>query len=145
MRVAPPDSPTRNSPGRRRIEATMNRSKAVAASIFAAGAIIVASAALPARSETIYYQFPALPGPVANCQWFDDSINDRSTDSIVRQTDLLYNRVALVPNTTVAVTGSAPTQKGSQVVQFDVAGRLLCAEATVMNPELPEPSPSPPG
>ncbi|HEY1429787.1 MAG TPA: hypothetical protein VGF18_09450 [Candidatus Tumulicola sp.] len=107
--------------------------------------IALGLATLPARSETIYFQFPALPGPVANCQWFDDNINDRSTDSIVRQTDLIYNRLALTPNTNVAITGSATTQKGEQVVQFDVAGRLLCAEATVMHPEVPEPSPSPPG
>jgi hypothetical protein len=108
-------------------------------------AVILALVALPARSETIYYQFPALPGPVANCQWFDDNINDRTTDSLVRQTDLIYNRLALVPNSTVTATGSATTQKGTQVVQFDVAGRLLCAEATVIHPDLTEPSPSPPG
>jgi hypothetical protein len=109
------------------------------------GGALLALATQPARSETIYYEFAALPGPVANCQWFDDNINDRSTDSIVRQTDLIYNREALTPNTSVSITGSAPTLKGSQVVQFDVAGRLLCAEATVIHPEVPEPSPSPPG
>jgi hypothetical protein len=114
------------------------------AAIFLSAAVL-GIAALPARSETIYYQFPALPGPVANCQWFDDNINDRTTDSLVRQTDLIYNRLALVPNSTVTVTGSATTQKGTQVVQFDVAGRLLCAEATVIHPDLTEPSPSPPG
>jgi hypothetical protein len=114
------------------------------AAIFLSAAVL-GIAALPARSETIYYQFPALPGPVANCQWFDDNINDRTTDSLVRQTDLIYNRLALVPNSTVTVTGSATTQKGAQVVQFDVAGRLLCAEATVIHPDLTEPSPSPPG
>ncbi|HEY3675705.1 MAG TPA: hypothetical protein VGK84_06895 [Candidatus Tumulicola sp.] len=123
----------------------MKRLSALTVSTLAAGAAIVAFATSPARSETIYYQFPALPGPVANCQWFDDNINDRSTDSIVRQTDLIYNRVALIPNSTVAVSGSATTQKGSQVVQFDVAGRLLCADATVIHPEVAEPSPSPPG
>jgi hypothetical protein len=114
------------------------------AAIFLSAAVL-GIASLPARSETIYYQFPALPGPVANCQWFDDNINDRTTDSLVRQTDLIYNRLALVPNSTVTVTGSATTQKGAQVVQFDVAGRLLCAEATVIHPDLTEPSPSPPG
>jgi hypothetical protein len=113
--------------------------------VISLSAAILALVASPARSETIYYQFPALPGPVANCQWFDDNINDRTTDSLVRQTDLIYNRLALVPNSTVTVTGSATTQKGTQVVQFDVAGRLLCAEATVIHPDLTEPSPSPPG
>jgi hypothetical protein len=91
----------------------------------------------------VYYQYPALPGPVSNCQWFDDNINDRTTDSIVRQTDLIYNRLALTPNTTVNVSGSATTQLGAQVVQFDVGGRLLCAESTVLHPDLTEPSPSP--
>jgi hypothetical protein len=123
----------------------MKRLSALTVSTLAAGVAVVAFAALPARSETIYYQFPALPGPAANCQWFDDSINDRSTDSLIRQTDLIYNRLALVPNSTVTVTGSATTQKGAQVVQFDVAGRLLCAEATVIHPDLAEPLPSPPG
>jgi hypothetical protein len=114
------------------------------AAIVLAG-IALGFATLPARSETIYYQFPALPGPVANCQWFDDNINDRSIDAIVRQTDLIYNRLALTPNTNVAVTGSATTLRGAQVVQFDVNGRLLCAEATVMHPDLVEPSASPAG
>jgi hypothetical protein len=123
----------------------MKRLSALTVSTIAAGAAILAFATLPARSDTIYYQFPALPGPAENCQWFDDNINDRSTDSIVRQTDLIYNRLALVPNTTVNVSGSATTQKGTQEVAFDVNGRLLCAEATVIHPELTEPSPSPPG
>jgi hypothetical protein len=123
----------------------MNRLKVVAASIVAAGAVLAGVGALPAHAETIYFQFPALPGPVANCQWFDDNINERSDDAIVRQTDLIYNRLALTPNTNATVTGSATTKDGGQVVQFDVGGRLMCAESTVMHPEQPEPSPSPPG
>ena len=123
----------------------MKRLSALTVSTLAAGAAIVAFATLPARSDTIYYQAAALPGPAENCQWFDDNINDRSTDAIVRQTDLIYNRLALVPNTTVTVTGSATTQKGAQEIAFDVNGRLLCADASVTLPDLTEPSPSPPG
>ncbi len=121
----------------------MNRLKVVAASAVAGAAIMAALCALPAHAETIYFQFPALPGPVANCQWFDDNINDRSTDALVRQTDLIYNRLALTANTNAAVTGSATTKAGGQVVQFDVGSRLMCAESTVMHPEQAEPSPAP--
>lgn len=121
----------------------MNRLKVVATSAIAAGAMMAALGALPAHAETIYFQFPALPGPVANCQWFDDNINDRSDDSIVRQTDLIYNRLALTANTNVTVTGTATTKAGGQVVQFDVGSRQMCAESQVMHPEQAEPSPSP--
>jgi hypothetical protein len=121
----------------------MNRFKAMAASIVAAGAALAALGSLPAHADTIYFQFPALPGPVANCQWFDDNINARSDDAIVRQTDLIYNRLALTANTNATVTGSATTKAGAQVVQFDVGSRLMCAESQVMHPELPEPSSSP--
>ncbi len=121
----------------------MNHLKVVAASAVVAGAVMAALGALPARAETIYFQFSALPGPVANCQWFDDNINDRSDDALVRQTDLIYNRLALTANTNASVTASAPTKAGAQVVQFDVGSRLMCAESQVMHPEQAEPSPAP--
>src|ERR1700678_4011823 len=100
----------------------MKRLSALTVSTLAAGAAIVAFAALPARSETIYYNFPALPGRDANCQRYGDNISHRSTASLIRQTDLIHNRLALVPNSTLTVTGSATTQKGAHSVQFDVAG-----------------------
>jgi hypothetical protein len=110
----------------------------------AASFAVAASAVVPAASETIVYAYPALPGPVGNCQWFNDNVNDRSIDAIVRQTDLLYNRVALTPDTPVTVTQTATTALGAQLVQFDLGRRLLCAGAQALHPELPEPSPPPP-
>lgn len=98
----------------------------------------------PAPAETIVYEFAALPGPVVNCQWFDDNLNDHSIDAMIRQTDLLYNRVALPPDVTVAVSQTATTARGDQVAQFDLHGRLLCAGAAVFHPEMTESTPSPP-
>jgi hypothetical protein len=104
---------------------------------------VAASAVVPAASETIVYEYPAMPGPVANCQWFNDNLNDRTIDGIIRLTDLIYNRVALTPDTPVTVTQTATTAAGVQVVQFDLGRRLLCAGAEALHPELSQPSPPP--
>ena len=106
----------------------------VAAALLAAGG----SLTVPARAETIAYSYAALPGPVTNCQWFDDNLNDHSIDAIIRQTDLLYNRAALTPGANVAVSQTAMTMNGDQLVQFDLHGRLLCAGATALHPEMTE-------
>lgn len=97
----------------------------------------------PAQAETTVYIYPALPGPAANCQWFDDNINDRSIDAIIRQTDALYNRLALPPGVPVAITGSAATAQGERVVDFHLNRRWLCADHAAFVPE-PAQSPAPP-
>ncbi len=103
-----------------------------------------ASATISAPAETIAYSYAALPGPVSNCQWFDDNLNDHSIDAMIRQTDLLYNRAALPPDVTVTVSQTATTARGDQVAQFAVNGRLLCAGASALHPEMTEASPTPP-
>lgn len=94
------------------------------------------------RADTIVYTYPALPGPVANCVWFDDNINDRAIDALIRQTDLIYNRATLPVGLNVAITQSATTAAGAQEVSFDVNRRLLCADSAAFHEE-PTPSPSP--
>lgn len=108
----------------------------------AAGVAIVALAAVaatafPARAQQAVLNIdPALRGPLSVCAWFDDNINDRSMDSIIRQTDMLYNRVALLPDQPVSnvVTGTA--QSGTKLAQFDLYGRtLLCSQQSSIIPE----------
>lgn len=112
--------------------------------IFAAAALgLAAVAGKSAPAETIAYSYVALPGPVDNCRWFDDNLNDHSESSMIRLTDLLYNRAALPPGTGVAVSGSALSARGDQLVQFDLHGRLLCAGAAALHPELTEATPTP--
>lgn len=94
------------------------------------------------RADTIVYTYPGLPGPVANCQWFDDNINDRSIDAIIRQTDLIYNRLALPAGENVAITQTATSAAGAQLVAFNVNRRLLCADSSAFHAE-PTPTPSP--
>jgi hypothetical protein len=114
----------------------------VFASLIAAGFIAAAGSVIaPASAETIAYSYAALPGPVSNCQWFDDNLNDHSIDAIIRQTDLLYNRATLQPGFDVAVSATATTLRGDQLVQFDLKGRLLCAGATALHPEMTEAPP----
>ncbi|HEY5425862.1 MAG TPA: hypothetical protein VIJ77_04855 [Candidatus Tumulicola sp.] len=112
-------------------------------SLAAAALVAAASAKIPAAAETIVYEYPALPGPASTCQWFDDNLNDRSIDALIRQTDLLYNRAALPPGKPVTVTATAMTADGGQIAQFSLKGRLLCTGAQALHPEMPEPSPSP--
>lgn len=121
----------------------MKRSTLFAAVVIAALALAVV-ARTPAPAETIAYTYAALPGPVANCQWFDDNLNDHAEGSMVRLTDLLYNRAALPAGTAVNVSGSSTTARGDQVVQFQVNGRLLCAGAAALNPSITEATPTPP-
>ncbi|HEY1653917.1 MAG TPA: hypothetical protein VGF86_02250 [Candidatus Tumulicola sp.] len=122
----------------------MNRSTiftAFAALAFAAGAFSASTTSAPA--DPVIYVDPALPGPVDNCQWFDDNLNDRSIGSLIRQTDLLYNRLALQPDQQVTITQTgATTAAGAQLVGFTLDRRGLCADAKAFHPQ-PEPSQSP--
>jgi hypothetical protein len=114
----------------------------VIVAVVATALTALGSAARPALAETVVYQYPALPGPVATCQWFDDSQNDRSIDAIIRQTDLIYNRKALPPGASVTVTQTGTTAAGGPLVGFDLSGRRLCAGAQALHPELSEPTPT---
>ena len=111
-----------------------------AATAFAA---LIAIASAAASAQPILYTFTGLPGPAATCKWFDDNLNNRSIDALIRQTDLLYNSAALPPGKPVTVTATAMTADGGQIAQFSLNGRLLCTGAQALHPEMPEPSPSP--
>jgi hypothetical protein len=122
----------------------MKRSSIFATLAGTALVLAAASATVSAPAETIAYSYAALPGAVSNCQWFDDNLNDRSIDAIIRQTDLLYNRAALPPGVAVTVSQTATTARGDQVAQFALNGRLLCAGASALHPEMTEATPTPP-
>jgi hypothetical protein len=110
----------------------------------AAFGLAVAAVAAHAPAETILYSFAALPGPVDTCKWFDDNLNgDRSIAAIARQTDLLYNRVALPADAPIATGGTATTDAGAQVVDFTLGGKRLCAGAEAIYGPTPSPSTSP--
>jgi hypothetical protein len=96
--------------------------------------ILAGAAGTAAKADTVYYRYPALPGAATACQWFDDNINDRSIGAIIRQTDMIYNRLALRPDMTVAVNGTATTQQGKQEVSFLVDRRLMCANDEALHP-----------
>ena len=96
-----------------------------------------------ASAQTIMYTFTGLPGAVDTCKWFDDNLNDRSIDSLTRQTDLLYDRVALPADEPVAIKGTALTERGEQLVDFDLGKRTICAPAAAVYGPTPEPSVSP--
>ncbi|MBV9055844.1 MAG: hypothetical protein JO078_10790 [Candidatus Eremiobacteraeota bacterium] len=96
-----------------------------------------------ASAETISYTFTGLPGAVDSCKWFDDNLNDRDIGSLTRQTDLLYNRVALPVDQQVAIRGTALTERGEQLADFDLGKRTICAPASAIYGPTPEPSESP--
>ncbi len=93
-----------------------------------------------ASAQTIVYTFAGLPGAVDTCKWFDDNINDRDVGALTRQTDLLYNRVALPPDQPVAIKGTAATDRGEQLVDFDLDKRTICAPASAVYGPTPEPT-----
>lgn len=111
----------------------------------------VALALVPAtsRADAVVYTFAALPGPNGNCYWFNEHINDRSTDSLAHLVDLIYNRAAivaggpLVAGTPVTVTQTGTDAKGDTIKSFTYNGRLLCAQAGAITPPTPEPSTAP--
>lgn len=122
----------------------MKRLPGLVLAFFSVLALTVGFAGSRAHADPIVYDYPALPGPVANCKWFDDNINNHSLASIIRQTDLIYNLKALAAGQNVAVSGTATTELGGQLVQFDLDRRLLCVTAEAINPTLPAPTPTPP-
>jgi hypothetical protein len=110
----------------------------------AAFAAIAALACGTAPAQTIMYSFTGLPGGAADtCKWFDDDILDRSIPALTRQTDLLYNRVALPVDTPVAIGGTATTEEGEALVDFKLGSRTICTAAAAIYGPTPEPSASP--
>jgi hypothetical protein len=109
----------------------------------AAFAFLVTSAAGAASASPILFVFTGLRGGAADtCKWFDDNINDRSVDALTRQTDLLYNRIALPPDASVAVRGTAVTDQGEQLVDFNLGSALICTGAEAIYGPTPSPSPT---
>lgn len=104
--------------------------------------LICAAAIRPTHAaDQVVYQFVALRGGVDQCKWFDDTINDRSEGTLVRQADALYNRVALPPAAPVTVTQNATAASGAPLLGFTIDRTALCAEADAIRPS-PAPSPS---
>ncbi len=105
-------------------------------------AALVAAATVVSPAESVVYKFVALRGDVSTCQWFDENLNDRSEGALVRQTDLLYNRVALPPGAPVTVTQTATSTSGTQLLAFQLNRTALCAGAEAIRPS-PEPTQEP--
>jgi hypothetical protein len=118
----------------------MKRLMAAAAAFGAMSALACAGA----PAQTIMYSFTGLPGGAADaCKWFDDNLTDRSIGALTRQTDLLYNRVALPVDTPVAIGGTATTEQGEALVDFKLGSRTICTAAEAIYGPTPEPSTSP--
>jgi hypothetical protein len=93
----------------------------------------------------ILYSFTGLRGgAVDTCKWFNDNLNaDRSVGTMTRQTDLLYNRIALPVDANVTVGNTAVTNEGGQVVDFKLGSATICSTAEALYGPTPEPSPAP--
>jgi hypothetical protein len=103
--------------------------------LHAAGALVL---------TVILYSFTGLRGNVDTCKWFDDNLNaDRTEGTMTHQTDLLYNRVALPPDAPVTVHGTAVTNEGGQLVDYNLSGATICSTAEAVYGPTPSPSPSP--
>jgi|SRR6516162_3732307 hypothetical protein len=118
----------------------MNRPSAAAAAF----ASIVALAGGAASAQTILYSFTGLPGAVDTCKWFNDNLTDRSIDALVRQTDLLYNKIALPPDAPVTVGRTAIAQNGESLVDFSLGRETVCGPAEAIYGPTPLPSPMSP-
>jgi hypothetical protein len=113
-----------------------------AAALFA---IMVALAASAASAAPILFTYTGLRGGASDtCKWFDDNITDRSVDALTRQTDMLYNRIALPAGEDVTVGGTAVTLEGEQVVDFHVRSALICSAGEPIYGPTPMPSDSTP-
>ena len=115
------------------------KSKTMAAAL-AAGVVLAAASLGIARADTVVYVDPALPGPVINCAWFDDHLDDRTEYAIVRQVDLLFNRAALSAGDQATITQSGVTQRGEALVGFTLNRRSLCSDAAAFSSQPAPPS-----
>ena len=125
--------------------------RALLTASFCAAALAAAVLPAPSRADNIVYVYTALPGPLNNCEWFNDHLStDRSTSGIAQLVDLIYNRAGLEAGTPlqagapVTITGSATTSQGDTEKSFTYAGRVLCGQADIVTPATPvPPTPSP--
>jgi hypothetical protein len=118
----------------------MKRSSAAAA-LFA---VLVALGAGAASADPILFTFTGLRGGAGDtCKWFNDNLTDRSIDALARQTDLLYNRIALPVGENVTVGGTATTEQGEQLVDFHLQSAMICTTAEAIYGPTPMPSGSP--
>jgi hypothetical protein len=109
----------------------------------AALALLVTLAAGAASASPILFVFTGLRGGATDtCKWFDDNLDDRSVGALTRQTDLLYNRIALPPDADVTVRGTADTNQGEQLVDFNLGGALICTAGEAIYGPTPSPSPT---
>jgi hypothetical protein len=112
----------------------------VAATAFAA---IVALVGVAAPAQTILYSFAALPGSVDTCKWFNDNLNtDRSIGALARQTDLLYNVVALPAGAPVTIGATATSERGSPLLDLKLGGKTVCTSSEAVYGPTPSPSAS---
>ena len=74
------------------------------------------------------------------CKWFNDNLTDRSVNALTRQTDMLYNRIALPAGEDVAVGGSAISDQGEQLVDFHLHSALICTAGEAIYGPTPTPS-----
>jgi hypothetical protein len=109
----------------------------------AAFCIMVALGAGAASAQTILFTFAGLRGAVDTCKWFDDNINDRSISALTRQTDLLYNSLALPAGAPVTVGRTAMTDQGEQVVDFRLNSATVCTAGEAIYGPTPTPAGSP--
>lgn len=117
----------------------MNRPSTAAAAF----ALMVLLAAGAASASPILFVFAGLRGgAVDTCKWFNDNLDDRSVNALTRQTDLLYNRIALPPETDVTVRGTAVSNQGEQLVDFDLGSALICTAGEAIYGPTPSPSPT---
>ena len=111
--------------------------------VAAAFALMVILAAGAASASPILFSFAGLRGGAADtCKWFDDNLTDRSIGALTRQTDLLYNRIALPPDTDVTVRGTAVTDLGEQLVDFQLGSATICTAGEAIYGPTPSPAPS---
>ncbi len=108
----------------------------------AAFALITALAGGVGSAQTILYTFTGLRGAADTCKWFDDDLFDRSIGALTRQTDLLYNRIALPAGNNVTVGGTAVTAQGEQLVDFKLNSADICTAAEAIYGPTPSPKPS---
>jgi hypothetical protein len=111
--------------------------------IATAFALVVTIATGAASAQQILYTFTGLRGAVNDCKWFNDYLTDRSIDALTRQTDMLYNRLALPAGVPVTVVGTAVTEQGGQLVDFKLNSSEICTTAEAIYGPTPAPAATP--
>jgi hypothetical protein len=117
-----------------------------AATLFVA---LLMGAGTAGSAQPILASFTGLPGAVADCKWFDDNLNtDRDVGSLTRQTDLLYNRIALPAGENVALGATATSAEGDELIDYKLGSKTVCSTAVAIygsaaeSTETPKPLPT---